>query len=93
LSDLRELSELRQLSELKLHHICWVSHVKVHVMLHYGLGSFLYQSRVVVRVKIFVKVKVIVRVKVIPYTSDFPMSESKLYWSVTGSELDISSTS
>jgi hypothetical protein len=81
------------LSESKLYGICWVSRVKVEEMSYYRWGCFLYQSRVVVRVKEFVRVKVIVRVEVIPYTLGFPMSESKLYWTFPCSESVIGSIS
>jgi hypothetical protein len=60
------LSVLWRLSESKLYRIRWVSRVKVEVMPYYRWGCFLYQSRVVVRVREIVRVKVIVRV--IPYT-------------------------
>jgi len=60
------MSELRKLSESRLYGIHWVSRVKVEVMPYYRWGCFLYQSRVVVRVREIVRVKAIVRV--IPYT-------------------------
>jgi hypothetical protein len=81
------------LSESKLYCIPQVSRVIVEVMPYYRWGCFLYQSRVVVRVKEFVRVKVIIRVKVVPYTLGFPMSESKLYWTFPCSESVIGSIS
>jgi len=45
------LSELGKLSDSELYCIRWVSRVKVEVMPYYRWGCFLYQSRVVVRVR------------------------------------------
>ena len=56
----------------KLYYKCSVFQVKVDVMLYYRQGCFLYQSRVVFKVREIATVKVIVRVKVIPYTLGFP---------------------
>jgi len=53
------------LSESKLYHKCWVSQVKVVVMPYYRWGCFLYQNRVIIRVRLIVRVRVIVRVSVI----------------------------
>jgi hypothetical protein len=63
------------LTESKIYRIHWVSQVKVEVMPYYIWVCFLYQSRVIVRVKEIARVKVIVRVEVILYTLGLPMSE------------------